>query len=269
MKHYVNQTTGLAVVTGKIDSISEDRMVMVVKSQAYDRAKKVTDEVLVNVTSNVGFDESFKPGFSVMAAGYQRGKGNIVAECASIGNESLETPDLAVVSGLVKFARLNEEKNTDGTPKMKADGVTPKKPHFDITITVNEGGKYVDHIIKVYANPNVEAEKSPMAIMQRAFKNFDNKTNRIRATFVTQPGNSYSNTVKKDGKEYVNHACSHIGYKTFDLEYVDQKEKTTSKQTEVNQKAPEEPVAEAPTNNGFDEFDNSNIVDPDYDGMFH
>lgn len=250
MRYYVNQSTGLAVVTGKIKSISDDRMVMVVTSEQYDRTAGKNAEIEINASAGIPYDDSFKVGFGVTAAGYQRGKGTIIVESASVGNNAYETQDLAVITGFVTFAGLNEEKNADGSQKMKADGVTPRKPHFDVTIRVMEDGKAVNHVIKVYENPNEPAGKGQFDRVQKLFKNFDRESNRIKATFVTQPGQAYSSKKVKDGQEYVNNFSSHIGYKSMDIEFLDQKEKGKE---DVAKEAPAQaaPVQEAPKS-GFD-----------------
>lgn len=244
MNVYKNQASGLVVATGKIKSVSEDRMVMTVTSEQYDRTAKKNEEVELNVSSGTPFEDSFKNGYGVTVAGYQRGKGAIVADAAFIGNDYFETQDLAVVTGLVKYARLNEEKDENGAPKMKQDGKTPKKPHYDVTISVNEGDKWVDHVIRIYEGIHEEGKKSQMDRAAALFSKFDKESNRIRATFVTSPGQSYSRTVTKNGKEYVNYGCSHIGFKFMDVEFVDQKEK--AKNTPAAEKPESAPVQQTP-----------------------
>lgn len=261
-KWYKSQKTGINVISGKIKSISEDRMVMTVAAEEYDKTEKKNVPVEATISSGIPFEDDFKVGYSVTATGYQRGKGAIFAEAVSLGNDTYENEDLAVVSGLVRFARLNEEKNADGTPKMKQDG-TPKKPHYDITVTArNNEGNFVNHVIKVYEGIHEDGKKSQMDIVSGLFKNFDRENNRARVTIVTSPGQSYTSTnTGKDGKEYTNFYCSHMGYKSLDVEFVDQKEKTqgaptASKAPATQEKMPQTPVAPQPSvqsGNGFEQ----------------
>lgn len=247
---YRNQASGLVVVSGKIKSISEDRMVMTVTSEEYSRSIGKSEPVELNVSSSTPYEEEIRVGYSVTVSGYPRGKGVIHAEIAEIGNHTFETQDLAVVSGLVKFARMNEEKNADGTPKMKQDGVTPKKPHYDVTITSKDGDKYVDHVIRVYDGNREEGKPSQTDRIAKAFSRFDRETNRIRATFVTQPGQPYSYTsTGKDGKEYVNCVSTHMGYKSMDLEFIDQRERGKDAPAK-KQEDKEAPQNAAPVNTG-------------------
>ena len=257
MKTYKNQASGVIVSSGKIKSVSEDRMVLTLVSSEFDRGTSANVEKEYEVSCGIPFGDEYKPGFTVTAVGYQRGKGVIMAESVLAGNDVYETQDLAVVSGLVKFARLNEEKNADGTPKTKQDG-SPKKPHFDITVTVHDGEKYVDHVVKVYEGAVEQGKKSQMDIVKSLFKNFDRESNRIRVSIVTQPGQSYSRTVNKDGKEYVNWGCSHMGYRSLDVDFIDAKEKTNDAPQKPQQEQPvpqpqEQPQITQPQNGaGFD-----------------
>lgn len=269
-KVYLNQATGLTVIeNGKIKSISEDRMTMVVTADEYNRAENKNVSVDTTIVGTIPFDADYKVGFNVTAAGYKRGKGTIGAETILSGNDTYENQDLAIVTGFVKFTRMNEEKNQDGTVKLNREG-KPKKPHYDVTITVNEDGKWVDHIIKVYEMPTEDGKKSNMDRVANLFRNFDAKENRIRATFVTTPGqrDSYPYT-KKDGTEGMNHVCYHMGYKSMDVEFVDAKEKTQT--APVASKAPNVPTpqpmptqyAPAQSGTGFD-----SVIERDDDELF-
>lgn len=265
---YRNQKTGLITATGKIKEISEDRMVLTLSTEEYDRGQKKKAPVDFIVSTGVPFTEDYQIGYTATAVGYPRGKGVIAGESVLIGNDLYENMDYVVVSGLVKFARMNEEKNADGTPKVKQDGITPKKPHYDVTISVYEKDKWVDHIIKVYAGNPEEGKKSPVDRIAACFKNFDSKENRIRATFVTTPGQSYSYTVNKDGREYINNACSHIGFASFDVEYIDAEKQKTQAPAQTPVKAADAPAAQTPstvnTQDGFTAAD----LSMDEDEMF-
>jgi hypothetical protein len=250
MRIYTNQNSGLTVATGKIKALSEDRTVLTIVAEEYKDGER--KDVELNISNPIGFNpDDYKVGFTVTAAGYKHGKGVIQAERVLVGNDIFETADLTVVTGLVKFARYNEEKDKDGNPRLKQDG-TPRKPHFDITISVKEDDKYVDHTIKVYEGRHEEGKKSQLERVQAMFSRFDRQTNRISVAVVTQPGVPRSYTVTKDLKEYTNFVCDHMGYKSIDVEYIDAREKT---QAPAQKAAPTQtaPVAQAPAQeqNGF------------------
>lgn len=228
------QKSGFTVVVGKIKSFSDDRMVMIVETEERQPNVKESTPLEFQVTSAIPFEDAYKPGYTVTAAGWPRGKNVIGADSVMIGNDHFETQDIAIVTGFVKFARMNEEKNSDGTQKMKQDGVTPKKPHFDITVSVKEGDKFVDHIVKVYEGKTEPGKTNQMERMAKLFSKFDRDTNRIAASIVTSPGSYDSYTTTKNGMEYTNNVCYHMGVKTIDVDFVDQKEKGQS--TPVNSK---------------------------------
>lgn len=248
MNVYKNDKSGLMVTTGKIKSISDDRMVMVITTERYDSSQNARKELDITVVSGTPYEDNFKVGYTATAIGYQQGINTMTAEDVLTKNEIFETQELTIVSGLVKFARLNEEKNADGSPKMKKDGVTPKKPHYDVTISVNEGGKYVDHVIRVYDNPVPEGKKTQKDRVAAMFSKFDKDNYRIRATFVTTPGQTYTTTNVRDNKEYVNYGCTHMGFKSVDIEYLD----ADKQMTQVQEKPTATPVKEVaqPQNNG-------------------
>lgn len=250
-KVYRNQKTGLQFASGVIKSISDDRAVMIIESSEYDRQNKTNKPIEIKAVSMIPFEDSYRVGYDVMAVGYQQGPNTIGAQAVLTGNAMFENEQLTAISGYVRFARLNEEKNADGTQKVKADGVTPRKPHFDITVSVkDEDGRYVNHIIKVYDSPNAEAgQKTNIQRAQAQFGKFDRDTNPIKVHVITQPGvvRSYTNT--KDGKEYVNYTCDHVGYSSMDIEYVEPREKTkdapqTTRQSTPAQTAPTQTVAQ-------------------------
>lgn len=256
MRTYTNQNSGLVVVAGKIKAISNDRTVMTVETEEYvkDVNGGSRKTVEMNVSNPLGFPaDDYKVGYSVTAVGYKHGKGTIQADRVLTGNDIYEGQDLTVITGFVKFARLNEEKNADGTPKMKQDGVSPRKPHFDITLSVKEGDDYVNHVIKIYDGNTEPGAKSQIDRAKAMFGRFDRESNRIKVSVVTQPGQRRSYTTVQNGREYNNLVCDHMGYKSIDVEYIDQKERDKGAQANDKQPAQQAAPAEQAQNgqNGF------------------
>lgn len=253
-KIYRNQKSGTVVASGIIKGISEDRMCMTIACQEYDRNTKQSNEVVMEAITQVPYGDEYRVGFAATAVGYPRGTGKMSAESVMIGNDYVETNDLAIVSGLVKFATYRDEMNADGTPKLNQKQ-EPKKPHFDITISVKEDDKYVDHVVKVYDRPVKEGEKSEIEKCKARFANFDRETNRVRATIVTRPGTAYVSTVQKGDREYVNNAMSHMGITSMDLDYIDKERAEKSKGDAQPAKAAEPAPQEAPVNEPASGFD--------------
>ena len=153
------------------------------------------------------------------------------------GTDYQEVEDVALVTGFVSFARLNEEKDENGNPRMKQDG-TPRKPHFDICVSVKEDDKYVSHIISVYNSPN---DSEAINRVQKTFKGFDKDTNKVTVSIVTGPGD-YSSYPDKTG--VLRHQCKHLGYRMLSVNYLNQKEKTNSAPQQTQTQAA--PQAQAP-----------------------
>lgn len=243
---------GLYVVTGKVKSISEDRTVMVIESSEYVKDEKKEVPFDLELSNPVGFDaDTFKKGFNVTAVGYQLGNQKKMAPGATVlsGTDVFSTEKTAVISGFVKFARLNEEKNADGTQKTKADGTTPKKPHFDITIVVkdNDTGRWVNHVIQIY---NSKFDDKAIEKAQKLYGNFNPETEYIKGTWVTGNGQEWNyESTGKDGKSYVNYMCSHLGVRMADVEREAKKEREQS-QNGVTTPAPVQ-VPEPIQNSGF------------------
>lgn len=243
MKIY-RQKDGITVASGKIKSISDDRMHMVLATQDYNKTEKKVIDTDMNVVLQIPLDDSMKRGFDVTVAGYPHGKGTFMAETVLSGNDIYQTEDLTIITGFVTSVRFNEEKNEDGSPKMKQDGVTPRKPHYDISVPVQMEGKRVWHQIAVYDNDIYNKDAIEKA--KRLFDKFDKETNRIKVTFVTRPGDITSYvTHGANGQEYTNYSCRHMGYQSVDVEYVDQKEKT--KTTPTSEKSTPAPETTQPT----------------------
>lgn len=251
MKIYTNQKTKMSVVSGVVLAISDDRKSVTIKTQEFNRDEKVRayedKEMVFEAPQPVA--ENVVVGKSVTICGYEQidmmaGSSKWVAGYVSAGNESFEFKTLAVVNGDVVYARYNEEKNEDGTPKMTkermgADGkIIPAKaktPHFDIGVsTVDAEGKRVLHTVKAYPDPVkgkdgqiVEGQKSfdKIETLKKRFANFDKESNPMRVTIATQPGQISTSTNEYDGKVYENTYSNHMGIYSLDIEYTKAREK--------------------------------------------
>jgi len=214
---YSNRKSGLNVVTGKVKDINDGNFVMTVDS--FDSNKKPITE---DITINGKLPEGVKTGFEVTAVGYQAGPNRYSAEQVMSGNMSFERDGIAVLTGFVKSAKLNEEKDENGNPKKNQEG-KEKKPHFDLTVVTKDEDKYVNHRIKIY-----NSENNPDAI-EKAQKQFgkvgeertdkdsgDHYINSIRGTFITGEGRTYEFT----DNGYTNYYCDHMGLTKSDYDYV-------------------------------------------------
>ena len=214
---YSNRKSGLNVVTGKVKEINDNSFVMTVNS--FDSNKQAVTE---EITINGKLPEGIKAGFEVTAVGYQAGPNRYTAEQVMNGNMSFERDGIAVITGFVKSAKLNDEKDESGVQKKNQKGVD-KKPHFDLTVVTKDGDKYVSHRIKIY-----NSEQNPDAI-EKAQKQYgkvgeirtDKESNTeyvnsIRGTFITGEGNSYE--FNRDGR--TDYYCDHLGLTKADYDYV-------------------------------------------------
>lgn len=274
-KIYRNKDTSIHVLSGKIQSVAEDGLSMVVSSQEW---KQKTDEktnktymeanpidFLVKWAVPVA-DDTYTVGNDVTVVGYGQGKENgllrINVEQVLTKSEVYKSDELDVVRGFVKFASYNDEKNVDGTPKLKQDGQTPRKPHFDITVTCRdeENDRWVNHIFPIYNTKNNPKE---IERYQKKFANFDAKTNRALVTIVAGPGaEPYAVTKNYNGQESVYWNVRHMGIKSFDMEMID--ERTKSKETPTA--SPAYPSAENTSDR--DETSTSSGFDQDFSNEF-
>jgi len=260
MRVYKNQASGLQTIIGPIKSISDDGLSMVVSSETRDTQGVHPIDFTINSAYPLT-DENYRVGKTVTCTGYQSGKNTINADAILMGNSSFTVEDLAIVTGFVKRAKLNEEKNEDGTPKVNKEG-KPKKPHFDVTITTKEpDGSYVNHRIKIYDGNNVEAgKKTPIDRAKAMFGKFDKDNNRMYVSVVTQPGRDYTiPSTGEDGKEYLNKYCDHMGYKAIDITYIDEKtrERNNGDKPAPSQTAPTQtpPQSQPAQGSGFENND--------------
>lgn len=249
MKIYTNQKTKMSVVSGKVLAVSDDRKTLTVKTQEFNRDTKVYEDKEMVFEAPQPVAENVVVGKPVTIVGYEQidmmaGSSKWVAGYVSAGNESFEYKTLAVVNGDVVYARYNEEKNEDGSPKMTkermgADGKTipskAKTPHFDIGVsTIDAEGKRVLHTVKAYPDPVkgkdgeiVEGQKSfdKIESLKKRFENFDKDNNPMRVTIATQPGQISTSTKEYDGKVYENTYSNHMGIYSLDIEYTKSLEK--------------------------------------------
>ena len=222
---YKNKS-GINMVSGTVESISPDKASMVIKTTVGNREKGGVEPKDFKVTFNgdVKLSDEIKVGDTVTAAGYQNGEDSINASFAAHENSCFKaSDDLVIISGEVLFANKNEEKDENGQPRLTQAG-TEKKPHFDITIAVGSGKDRVNHVVKVYdfAAKDGKEKQENIARFEKIFGNFDRKDNPVYMTIATGAGQEYTKVNKsKDGtKEYENKYESHLGFKSFNVQYL-------------------------------------------------
>ena len=259
MKIYKNSKTNLQVIDGKIKSIADDRMSMVIATQIYDSGAKKANNIDITVNNTYALDNTFEKGKPVTAVGYPNGASSILAQTVSTENFAYEEQELAVIAGTLKFAGYNEEVNENGSKNLKADG-SARKPHFDIKIDVKEGDKTVHHIIKIYdfegqKDKNGNPQKPVIETMKNRFKDFVNaEETPMYVAIATYPGQEREWEHEVNGNTVIDYFSSHFGQKSVDIMYLFSKEKELTNTTE---KTAEAETAEA-TIGGQD----APIVDP-------
>ena len=247
-KRYTHQKTSLIIIDGIVESIAEDRMSCVVNNQIYDAGSKTMIEEHNTVKYAYPLPEDIEVGKNVAAVGYPAGGAApamiIMAQAISAKGLDFENEQIAIVAGHIMFARLNNEKNPDGTARTKADGLTPKKPHYDIGISVpGAEGKNVLHVIQVYditngktdskpqietarrrieglyafLKPGEEPKKNESGLPPYGFK--DNASTPTYVTIVTQPHGEIYEKEKQDaeGNTFTNYTAYHLGIKSLDV----------------------------------------------------
>ena len=221
-KYYQNKKTGLHFISGTVKSVADNKMSVTISAFTWDVAAK--KNVPVDVTVSMENPADFRIGAKISALGFPRGSNKIFAEKIMTGNSYAELENLSFISGKVKRAEFRDEKNADGTPRLKADGVTPKKPHFDITIAVKdpETEKWTDHIVSTY---NTKFDDKAIDKMEKRFERFKDKS--VKAAIVTVPGNEFvSKFTGEDGVERESYRVYHLGCKSLDLEEIDEPAKS-------------------------------------------
>lgn len=263
-KFYQNKKTGLNVVNGKIKEVASDGLSATVTVDQWDRNANANKQVDIKVISTVPINQQV--GNNLVAAGYQRGMNTIMAEPGMLTNGSsyFETPEIAVVTGKINKAVYRSEEG-----KMKPDGVTPKSPHFDIHIKAKSKDAEGNDVWKTHIIKNYNNKFNPDAIekLQKRFEKMgideNGKPKRdIVATVVTTPGQTNEqfksefvqdwkdadgNVMMKDGKPMQTIYAMHMGYKSMDIEFVEEREKTKAAPTAAKE---ETKAQEAPTNEG-------------------
>ncbi len=277
-KRYVNKKTSLHIVSGKVESIAEDRKSLVVHNVAYSESAKGNIEEHTTVRSEYAIPDDIAVGSNITAVGYPAGgtAGAFIINAQSISAKSaiFENTEIAVVSGHLVSAKYISELNLDGTARTKSDGVTPKKPHYDLSLSVPNGpdGRNVLHIIKVYDFPakendgkklteiesikrriegvyaflkeGEEPKKTDSGLPPYGFK--DKESTPTYVTIVTKPGNSWEHESEFNGETQMNYYSSHMGISSIDIEPEYQFEATKKKDNSKETPAPAPTSTPAP-----------------------
>jgi len=221
---YQSKNTGLNVISGKVKEVKDG--LLVVEVTYFDKDGEHKEDV--NVKSNFSETEGIKVGYNITAVGFRGGANTVNANKVMNGNDYFELEGAAIVTGFISDARLYEEKEEDGSPRLNKEG-KPKKPHFDVTISVKQGDEYVSHRIKVYNSDNQpdaieKVQKRLSGLNETKTKDGKEVETKIYATILTRPGDEYTST--RNGRTYRN--VSHMGINKMDLErlFVEVKENT-------------------------------------------
>lgn len=275
MKIYNNQNTQMSVISGKIESIAEDRLSLSVKSEKYVHADNARHEEILPVSVDTPLGDDYSVGQDVTIVSFFNARSKM-HEAMYIGNKSgyyeEEEGKLCVIHGEVMYAGYNEEKNEDGTKKMTkerraADGSIEepheKKPHFDIAIATTEpdpnsnqenATRRVLHVIKVYPKKNRDkdgnetggVDNSQIEGLKRQFRTFDRKEKPAIVTVATRPGTEWSYEKEYNGTVYNNVQVSHIGFNSLDMTYIQAREKTQQQTAQQEAPAQAQPQQAAP-----------------------
>lgn len=253
-KIYENQKSHVTTVSGQIVSVDADRMGMQVKSSKWNAGEKKMEDQVVNVKSAVQLEADVAVGNNVTFCGFF----NPVMKAYQAMNIMIksgcfEMNELAVVRGEVVKAEMNEEKNADGSNKLKADG-KPRKPHYDIKITTTEPNPASDkgetmrvlHTIRVYAMTGKDGNVNTANLdrVKKIFNNYNRSENPATVTVVTSPAPSETRENEYNGKVYTNTYVNHMGFKSIDVEWG--KERTQEKSNTAAEEKKEEEPAPAP-----------------------
>ena len=182
---YRQQNTGLNVINGTVKSIAEDGKSMVVATQ--ERSKDGVTDVEYTAETQIPYEQNeFKKGYQVTVFGYGRGKNKIMADGVLTGQSSYEDQDISLVTGFVSKASYNPELKEDGTPKTKRDG-SAKKPHYDITVNVHEGDKWVNHVIQIYDGKVEPGKKTPSSVQRQCSGSLTRKPTESKYPLLQHP----------------------------------------------------------------------------------
>lgn len=247
-KVYRNKT-GILTVSGKVKEISADRTNVTITSAVYNSGEKKWGAVEYTANVSLPVGEDFTVGTEVMAVGYQSGQGKLTANALFAGKGYYEEAELGFLAGEVVKAVLNEEKNADGSAKLKQDG-TARKRHFDIFVrTLHMDGEEALHIVKVYDGRVTPGEKTQLEKTMARFKPYMEEGKSATVFIATDVAQSYSyEATDRDGNTVVRTNHSHMGYKSLDIAFGEVRENArTQSAPEQTQTQPEQTPAQAST----------------------
>lgn len=264
MKIYNNQNAGFVAINGIINNISADRKTMAIKSQVWDIQAKPSPKFVPTekkVISPMPFDDSYQAGEEVSIIGYPKAgmitadhvfkrDGGYAEEIVTVNKDNKDVElGFGFVSGQVLFARVNEEKNADGSARLNQKN-EPKKRHFDIAVKCeNEAGEEMIHIIKVYDGKFTPAsEKTPFEKYRDLFSKHPEDNCRVLiVTSALGERDIYSNEKEYNGQPQITTYANHMGVKSADFVFSKNLEKEQAKEAAKEQSAPEEEKAYEPT----------------------
>lgn len=259
---------GLVIASGKIESISEDKMSAVMTVQTWDiKENKYIDEALTIKTLAPIEDE--KAGDIATVQGWNfRGvvqaevfsKENIYATVDTNKVDKDNNPIIkSVLAGTVLFASENKELDENGQPRLNQAG-QPRKPHFDITIAVGTGEERVTHTVKIYDRKGFTTkdgrsvpEQKNIERYKKLFANFDRESNPIYCQMITTPGTAWVKAGEYNGQPVNYQNESHMGADVVNVTFLNEKvkEQTTAKEEPKKETVKEEvktpEVVETPT----------------------
>jgi hypothetical protein len=259
--------SGINMISGTVEAISPDRKEVSVKTTEGNRETHQLEEKVFKATFDGAetLKEDIHVGDTITVAGYQNGQNSISAKYAEHENGYFKaSDDLVILSGEVLFANKNVEKDENGQPRLNKAGAE-KKPHFDITIAVGTGKDRVNHVVKVYdfAAKEGKPAQENIARFEKIFANFDRKTNPIYITIATGEGQPYTKTNTKGDTTYENKYESHLGFKSFNVQFLNSLNKDKGAEKAADAPAKDAP---APANNADAlDFDLDAIDDMDMD----
>ncbi len=260
MKIYANQKSGVTVVDGVVTSIAPDRLSVDVKSQKWDVAAQKMQDQTIAVGVQVPLEENISVGQKLAVVGFMHPTLGFQAMDIMAGNRGkcfdvAGSSGLSVVHGEVTSAGWNDQKNPDGTQRLKADG-TPRKPCYVLRVNTYEPDpasttgevRRVLHTISVYNFTQKDGTVNTDQVdrLRKNFDNYNRKENPATITIVTNSGEVYGKEGKdRDGNPTTNFYCNHLGYKSINIEF--EKERTMNRTTQAApaQEAPAASAAQA------------------------
>ena len=212
--------SGLIILSGPVSKIetTERGKEVSITIETFDDKSWVSKDIVATTAS---LSPDIAVGCIATACGYQCGMDRIMAESITTGPATKYIEDIEIISGPLNKAVYRSELNDDGTPKLKKDG-SPRKPHFDVSVIVNDEQNHkVVHIVKVYNFKEAKNGKTEIEKAQAKFKNFvDKNTTPMFVTIVTSPGQESSWESEWNDKVYQNFSNSHLGKYSWDLNQI-------------------------------------------------